>query len=158
MLWLKKEKKKLSQEFPWRKAMRDGKREKGRGKEHITAPLQIILSKSRLLHNLMSLEIGEITFFRVSFISVGVANLWGLVFSLWDCTARCHGARCSNERSNKLTSRPVNRWGSSLWSAEALVQSASWFAEAVQRVRVLLSATDVIMWWEGESVSPIKSQ
>lgn len=89
--------------------MRDGKREKGRGKEHITAPLQIILSKSRLLHNLMSLEIGEITFSRVSFISVGVANLWGLVFSLWDCTARCHGARCSNERSNKLTSRPVNR-------------------------------------------------
>lgn len=35
----------------------------------ITALLQIILSNSRLLRNLMSLEIGEITLYSVSFIS-----------------------------------------------------------------------------------------
>lgn len=59
---------------------------------HITDPLQIILSNSHLLHNLMSLEIAEITLFSVSFISASVASLWGLVSPLWDFTAHSHGA------------------------------------------------------------------
>lgn len=59
---------------------------------HIRAPLQIILSNSHLLHNLMSLDIAEITLFSVSFISMSVADLWGLVSPLWDFTACSHGA------------------------------------------------------------------
>lgn len=38
-----------------------------------------ISSNYRPLYNLMSHEIGEIIFFGVSFISVGVVHLWGFV-------------------------------------------------------------------------------
>lgn len=82
-------------------------------KKYITAPLQIISSNFSVLPDLMSLEIGEITFFCVAFISAGDANLWGLVSSLWDCAVRCRRARCDDESSKKLSRRPVNRRGSS---------------------------------------------
>lgn len=107
----------------------------GEGK-HITAFLQIIFSNSCLFLYLMSLEIGEITFFDVALISAGVANLLGFVSSLWDCAACYNGAWFCIERSNKLTSRPVNRWGSSLWSGQAWAQAASWFTEALQWLKV----------------------
>lgn len=114
-----------------REEMKEREVWKGRKKKHITAPLQIIFSNSRLLHNLMSLEIGKITFFLLFLLLVRVSPISG------DCSLHFwivqHAATepCSDARSDKRAGRLVDGWGL-LWSGPTSALIRRSFTGAVE--------------------------
>lgn len=56
----------------------------------------------------MSLEIGEITSFCVSFTNVGVASVWGIGFPHVGIV-HCVATDCTDQKSHRLTSKPGNK-------------------------------------------------